>query len=175
MVTKHAPVPLQPSPLQPAKVEVTATVAVRVTLELRVKAPVHVAPQSMPAGLLVTVPVPVPALVTVREKDGATAVVPLSASARPKPNVESKPGAPRSIEVPVKAFRSACEVNAGLSWINNAAIAATCGAAAEVPQKGFPKNPNTPTSVVTQSMPLTLGTERVSGVGKLIEPGPREL
>ena len=133
------------------------------------------AAKDTPIGLVATVPVPVPLLVTVRVKGGATEPVPFTASTRPDPNVKSKPGDPRSIDVPVKAFRSACEVIAGLSWINNAAIAATCGAAAEVPQKGFAKNPKTPTSVVTQSIPLTLGTERVSGVGKLIEPGPREL
>src|SRR5882672_10410642 len=67
-VTVHGRMPLQPAPLQPANTEPAAGVAVRITLVLEVKAPLHVAPQSIPAGLLATVPVPVPVLVTVRDR-----------------------------------------------------------------------------------------------------------
>jgi hypothetical protein len=48
------------------KVEPVAAVAVRVTLALASKAALQVAPQSMPAGVEVTVPLPVPAFVAVR-------------------------------------------------------------------------------------------------------------
>src|SRR5712691_3862936 len=114
-VTVHGRIPLQPPPLQPANTEPATGVAVRVTLVLRVKVAAQVAPQVIPVGVLVTVPSPVPVLATVRLKDGAAAAIPFAASTRPKPNVGSKPGGPRSVEVPVKAFRSAWEVNAGLS------------------------------------------------------------
>lgn len=51
---------------QPAKVEPAAGVAVKVTVVPLVKPATQVAPQLMPAGVLMTVPEPVPALVTVR-------------------------------------------------------------------------------------------------------------
>ena len=66
MVTEHVPVPVQPAPLQPANVEPVAAAAVSTTTCPLVKLAEHVAPQLIPAGLLVTVPVPVPALRTVR-------------------------------------------------------------------------------------------------------------
>ena len=58
--------PLQ-APLHPANAEFAAGVAVRVTLLPGSKVALHVWPQSMPAGLLVTVPVPVPARATSNE------------------------------------------------------------------------------------------------------------
>jgi len=61
MVTVQVAVPLQPLPLQPVNVEPAAGLAVSVTLLLAVKLALHVAPQLIPAGLLVTVPAPVPA------------------------------------------------------------------------------------------------------------------
>src|SRR5439155_25807949 len=67
-VIVHAPVPLQPPPLQPVKAEPAAGLALRVTTVPLAKLAVHVAPQVMPAGELVTVPLPVPAGVTVRVK-----------------------------------------------------------------------------------------------------------
>jgi len=67
-VTTHDPVPEQPPPLQPPKVEPAAGAAVSVTAVPLVKLAAQVAPQVMPAGLLVTVPAPVPALETVRVK-----------------------------------------------------------------------------------------------------------
>ena len=62
-VTAQVPVPEQ-APLQPAKVEPAAGVAVRVTAVPGVSTCEQVAPQEMPAGALVTVPVPVPLFVT---------------------------------------------------------------------------------------------------------------
>ncbi|RMH01327.1 MAG: hypothetical protein D6699_06920 [Aquificota bacterium] len=58
---------LEQSPLHPAKVEPAFGVAVSVTLVPELKLAEQVAPQFMPAGLLVTVPPPVPVLLTVRE------------------------------------------------------------------------------------------------------------
>ncbi|HET9252662.1 MAG TPA: hypothetical protein VFP58_11155 [Candidatus Eisenbacteria bacterium] len=60
------PVPEVPPPLQPAKTEPEAGVAVKVTTVPDGKDLEQVEPQSIPAGLLVTVPVPVPDLFTVR-------------------------------------------------------------------------------------------------------------
>src|SRR2546422_7812929 len=68
IVTVQAPVPEQPPPLQPPKVEPAAGAAVSVTAVPLVKLAAQVAPQSMPAGELVTVPLPVPAGATVRVK-----------------------------------------------------------------------------------------------------------
>src|SRR3989449_785364 len=67
-VTVQVPVPEQPPPLQPVKVEPAAGAAVSVTAVPLVKLAEQVAPQVIPAGALVTVPLPVPAGVTVRVK-----------------------------------------------------------------------------------------------------------
>jgi len=66
MVTLQVlPAPVQ-APLHPANTEPTAGVAVRVTtVPLAYSAP-HAVPQSIPAGLDVTLPLPVPALATLR-------------------------------------------------------------------------------------------------------------
>src|SRR5205807_9093238 len=71
IVTLQVPVPVQ-LPLQPVKVAPAAGAGVRVTTVPVVRAVEQVAPQEIPAGVLVTVPLPAPALVTVR----AGAVVP---------------------------------------------------------------------------------------------------
>jgi hypothetical protein len=73
IVTLQAPVPVQ-APLQPENVEPVAGAAVRVTAVPLVNDAEQVAPQAMPAGVLVTVPLPVPALVTVSAKDDCTKV-----------------------------------------------------------------------------------------------------
>src|SRR5437773_1872766 len=65
----QVPVPEQPPPLQPVKVELESGVAVRVTTVPPVNGAAHVAPQAMPAGEPVMVPVPVPDLLTVSMKD----------------------------------------------------------------------------------------------------------
>jgi hypothetical protein len=66
IVTAQVPVPLHPPPLQPVKLDPLDADAVKVTLVLASKLAEQVAPQLIPAGLLVTVPVPLPALVTLR-------------------------------------------------------------------------------------------------------------
>src|SRR5262245_44975835 len=73
-VTVQAPVPEQPPPLQPVKVEPAAGAAVSVTAVPLVYGAAQVAPQLMPAGLEVTVPLPAPALVTARVMVGRTKV-----------------------------------------------------------------------------------------------------
>ena len=65
ITTVHAPVPLQPPPLQPVNVEPPVEAAVRATVLPFGKSAAQVAPQEMPLGLLVTVPVPVPDLLTI--------------------------------------------------------------------------------------------------------------
>jgi hypothetical protein len=65
IVTVQLPVPEQPPPLQPVKVDPAAGVAVSVTAAPLVNDAEQVVPHEMPAGLLVTVPVPVPARETV--------------------------------------------------------------------------------------------------------------
>src|SRR5439155_25507079 len=65
IVTLQVPVPVQ-LPLQPVKVAPAAGAGVRVTTVPVVRAVEQVAPQEIPAGLLVTVPLPAPALDTVR-------------------------------------------------------------------------------------------------------------
>lgn len=67
-VTTQVPVPVQPPPFQPVKVEPAAGAAVRVTAVPLANGPAHAAPHEMPAGELVTVPEPAPALVTVSVK-----------------------------------------------------------------------------------------------------------
>jgi hypothetical protein len=57
-VTTQEPVPLHPPPLQPAKDELAAAAAVRVTTVPGAKLALQVWPQLMPAGLLVTLPLP---------------------------------------------------------------------------------------------------------------------
>jgi hypothetical protein len=63
VATEHGPVPVQ-APLQPAKTEPEAGVAVRRTVVLEENEPLHVGPQSMLTGDETTVPAPVPALLT---------------------------------------------------------------------------------------------------------------
>src|SRR5574341_415716 len=69
-VTVQEPVPEQPPPLQPVKVEPAAGAAVKVTAVPLGNAAEQVVPHEMPAGALVTVPLPAPVLLTVSVKDG---------------------------------------------------------------------------------------------------------
>src|SRR5438309_5009428 len=66
IVTTQLPVPLHPAPLQPPNTDPLAGAAVKVTDVPLANAALHVAPQSLPAGLLVSVPLPLPVFVTVR-------------------------------------------------------------------------------------------------------------
>src|SRR2546422_897320 len=69
-VTVQVPVPEQPPPLQPVKVEPAAGVAVSGTTVPLGKLAGQVTPQVIPAGALVTVPLPVPALLAVGGEGG---------------------------------------------------------------------------------------------------------
>jgi hypothetical protein len=59
MLTVQVPLVLLQAPLQPAKLLPAAAAALRITLAPLLKLALHVVPQSMPAGLLLTVPEPV--------------------------------------------------------------------------------------------------------------------
>ena len=59
-VTLHVPVPEQPPPLHPPKVDPEFAVAVSVTAVPLAKLAEHVEPQLMPAGELLTDPLPLP-------------------------------------------------------------------------------------------------------------------
>src|SRR5438093_415988 len=73
-VTEQVPVPAQPPPLQPVKVEPAAGAAVSVTAVPLANEAEHVVPQEMPAGALVTVPLPAPLRLTVSVKVGSAKV-----------------------------------------------------------------------------------------------------
>src|SRR5438309_3904822 len=73
-VTAQVPVPVQPPPLQPLKIEPVAGAAVNVTAVPLAYGAEQVAPQVIPAGALVAVPLPVPAVLTVRWKVGTVNV-----------------------------------------------------------------------------------------------------
>jgi hypothetical protein len=73
MVTVQDPVPVH-APLQPVKVDVPSGTAVKVTTVPELYVSVQSRPQTIPAGLEVTVPPPVPALPTVNSGE-PTAVV----------------------------------------------------------------------------------------------------
>jgi hypothetical protein len=105
--TAHVPVP-EHAPLQPAKVEPAAGAAVRVTAVPGVKDCEQLAPQLIPAGLLVTVPVPVPLLVTDSVKVVPPVADPLTAREMLSPlavkftfpaNVPAAVGANRTVTV----------------------------------------------------------------------------
>jgi len=78
-VTTHEPLPLQPPPLQPAKVAPLAGVAVSVTVAPVAYGSVQSVPQLMPAGTLVTVPAPAPVRLTVSVNVGVLWTVSVAA------------------------------------------------------------------------------------------------
>ena len=59
----------------------------------------------------------------------------------PAPESRSTPGASMSIALPISAARVCSGVKDGLADLINPAIAAACGAAAEVPKNGFGNPP----------------------------------
>jgi hypothetical protein len=81
IVTVHGPVPVQ-APLHPVNAEPALGVAVSVTTVPLTKSALHVAPQSIPAGLLVTVPAPVPARLTASVYVGVNVAVTAVAAVR---------------------------------------------------------------------------------------------
>ena len=103
-VTAQLPVPEQPPPLQPVKLEPALATAVSVTWVPAVKPDEQVTPQSMPAGELVTVPVPVPALVTVSVSEAAVAKAAVTVAApdmetvQEVPDDEAQPVQPANVE-----------------------------------------------------------------------------
>ena len=106
-VTVHPPAPEQ-APLQLAKTEPAAGAAVRVTAVSGVKECEQLAPQLIPAGVLVTVPVPVPLLVTDSVKVVPPVANPLTAREMLSPlavkftfpaNVPAAVGANRTVTV----------------------------------------------------------------------------
>jgi hypothetical protein len=60
----HVPVPVH-APVHPVKTELAPGLAVSVTDVPTVKLALHISPQLMPEGALVTVPAPLPEFVTV--------------------------------------------------------------------------------------------------------------
>ncbi len=78
-VTLHVPVPVQ-APPQPVNAIPASGAAVRITGVPAVNENEHVAPQLIPAGLLVTVPVPVPNFETVSASCGVKVAVTFSAA-----------------------------------------------------------------------------------------------
>src|SRR5512132_3258576 len=83
-VTAQVPVPEQ-APLQPAKEEPAVGVAVRAMAVPGVTDCEQVAPQLMPAGVLVTAPEPVPLLVTDRVRVVPPIAEPLTGRERVSP------------------------------------------------------------------------------------------
>ena len=81
MVTVQVPVPEQPPPDQPAKLDPVAGEAVKVTLVPWSKLAEHVEPQLIPVGLEVTVPLPLPDFDTLKVYVGTGSNVAVTASA----------------------------------------------------------------------------------------------
>jgi hypothetical protein len=118
-LTVHAAMPLHPPPDHPANTDPELGVAARLIEEPLAKLALHVEPQLIPAGVLVTVPVPLPALVTVSfmgagpldvnvavtDAEALSAMVHVAVPLQPPdhpPNVEPALGAAVSVtEVPV--------------------------------------------------------------------------
>jgi len=82
-VTVQVPVPEQPPPLQPEKVDPAAGVAVKVIAAPLANDAAHVVPHEIPVGLLLTVPLPAPVLETVNVKVGANVTVSLAVAVFP--------------------------------------------------------------------------------------------
>src|SRR5207245_8139332 len=102
-VIVHVPVPEQPPPLQPVKVEPAAGGAVKVTAVPLEYVAAQVAPHEMPAGLLVTVPIPAPVLLTVSvkvctAKVAVTVVAALSVTVQVPVPVQPPPLQPVKVE-----------------------------------------------------------------------------
>jgi hypothetical protein len=99
-VTSHEPVPVQPPPRKPVNVESELGVADSVTLLPSATFSLHVEPQSIPAGVLVTVPEPEPDRVTVSECCAPGVYVPLSEKVVKVKVADPEPEAPAKTPVP---------------------------------------------------------------------------
>src|SRR5438067_2405276 len=105
----------------------------------------------------------------------------------PAPESRSTPGLSMSIALVSSAVRTCAVVNDGLADLIRAAIAAACGAAADVPKNGLGKLPtpviDTPSAAVMSGLASTVPPvdERFPGVigtpfaWKKIRRGPSEL
>jgi len=130
-VSEQGLVPLQ-SPLHPAKTDPGSGVAVRFTVLPWGNCPLHVAPQSIPEELDVTVPVPAPALLTVTVKFATRLANAARALMRPPVDTFPLKDVFRSTVLRI-AFLSWDTVRLGLTESNKPASPATCGVAIEVP------------------------------------------
>jgi len=82
-VTTHGSIPLQPPPLQPLNRDPDAGVADSTIKASCGNVAEHVAPQSMPSGVLVTVPAPAPLSGTVSAEVGVKMTVKLAVALLP--------------------------------------------------------------------------------------------
>ena len=84
-ISVHAPAPVQ-APLHPLNVEPGAGAALKLTEAPLLKFALHVVPQLIPGGLLVTVPEPAPARVTVIDAFEGAGELPAEEAPPPQPD-----------------------------------------------------------------------------------------
>ena len=133
LVSEQGPVPAQ-SPLHPTKTDPGSDAAARVAVLPWGNCPLHVAPQSIPAELDVTVPVPAPALLTVTVKFATTLTN--AARALMRPPVDTFPLKEVFLSTVLRmAFLTWDMVRLGLTESNKPASPATCGVAIDVPAR----------------------------------------
>ena len=99
-VTVQVPVPVQPPPLQPLKVETESVAAVKSNEILPASFSEQSEPQLMPGP--VTIPSPEPAFATLRAKEEAETPVPVTALVAPAPPVKLRFPAKLPAEVGLK-------------------------------------------------------------------------
>jgi hypothetical protein len=123
LVREQRPVPAQ-SPLHPAKTDPGSGAAVRFTVLPRGNLPLHVARQSIPAGLDVTVPMPAPTMPTVTVRFATTLAN--AAQALIRPPVDTFPLKDAFLSTVFRiAFLSWVTVRLGFTESNNPASPAT--------------------------------------------------
>ena len=96
-MTVHAPAPVQ-APLHPVNVEPAAGAALKLTEAPLLKVALHVVPQLIPGGLLVTVPEPAPARVTVIDAFEGAGELPEDEAAPPQPDTRIPPSTSRALK-----------------------------------------------------------------------------
>ena len=122
-VSEQEPVPLQ-SPLHPPNTDPGSGTAVRMTVPAWVNCPVHVARQSIPAGLDVTVPVPAPTMLTVTVRFATTLANAARALIRPPVDTFPLKDVFRSTVLRI-ALLSSATVRLGFTESNNPASPTT--------------------------------------------------